>query len=77
MIAFAMVMIEVRSFGSTQGALTEEDDPGQRFFFDASHESLQMSVQIWTLWRQSHRVHTLVLKDVSERRTEFVVSIHE
>ena len=77
MIAFAMVMNEEGSYGSTQRGLTEEDDPVQGFLFDASHKSLEMSVQIGTLWRQSHSVHTLALQDVSESRTKLVITVHD
>lgn len=76
-IAFFVIMNQVRSCGSTQRLLAEEDHSEQAFFLDTPHEPLDVRRQIRRPRRQTDPVDAFLFQDVAKRSREFRVAIHE
>src|SRR5580692_2878492 len=56
MVALLVIMSPVLLQGWSQRTLPKENEPRQAFFFNGSHPTLGVSVQVWTPGRQHHRL---------------------
>ncbi len=76
-ISFRVIMSQELSDRRSQRLLTEKDHPGQAFFLDRAHESLQVRVEIRRPRRQSQAVHTILLQDAHEGFRELRIAIEQ
>jgi hypothetical protein len=77
MIPLCVIMLEVRRGSTTQRLLAEEDHSGKRFGFETSHESFDVRIQIGTSRWQQQRFGAFILQNLSERKAELPVAIHD
>src|SRR5580704_9856516 len=56
MVALLVIMSPVLLQGSSQRTLPKENEPRQAFFFNRSHPTLGVSVQVWTPGRQHNQI---------------------
>jgi len=61
--------------GSSQRTLPKENEPRQAFFFNGSHPTLGVSVQVWTPGRQHNRSAPIGFDQLPERGAEFCIAI--
>jgi hypothetical protein len=76
-IAFFVVVFDVRPNGISQRALAEENHASQALRFQRSEKSFDVSVQVWTLRRQYDRLHTRLCEHLAKRWAESTITIHE
>jgi len=77
MISLGMVMQSVGFQRGTQRTFTEKNHSIQRFEFQASHESLEIRIQIWTSRGEQDWLHTGTLSHILPQRLELRVPVHQ
>src|ERR1022692_4895957 len=75
MVALLVIMNLVLLQGSSQRTLPKENEPRQAFFFNGSHPTLGVSVQVWTPGRQHNRLAPIGFDQLPERGAEFRIAI--
>src|SRR5580704_19276012 len=75
MVALLVIMSAVLLQGSSQRTLPKENEPRQAFFFNGSHPTLGVSVQVWTPGRQYNRLAPIGFDQLPERGAEFRIAI--
>src|ERR1700732_4851677 len=75
MVALLVIMSAVLLQGSAQRTLPKENEPRQAFFFNRSHPTLGVSVQVWTPGRQHNRLAPVGFDQLPERGAEFRIAI--
>src|SRR5580693_2857290 len=75
MVALLVIMSAVLLQGSSQRTLPKENEPRQAFFFNGSHPTLGVSVQVWTPGRQHNRLAPIGFDQPPERGAEFRIAI--
>ena len=75
MVALLVIMSAVLLQGSSQRTLPKENEPRQAFFFNGSHPTLGVSVQVWTPGRQHNRLAPIGFDQLPERGAEFRIAI--
>ena len=75
MVAFRVIMTQVRSDRMAQRCVAYADHPTQRLLLYGAHASLAIRVHIWTVRRQHHRLPPTVFHHGVERIGECAVPI--
>src|SRR5262249_44350077 len=76
-IAFFMIMADVRTDRPAQHGLAKENHPVQTLFAETSPESLQLGIEIGRMRRQANRLDSGLPENIAKSFTELGVPVHE